>query len=142
MNYLILLPFIVVSTDAAEPRVSLHVETVVSHEVPFRHDVVYRAILSRGETHPYITIEIIDWRLGMGGQKMISQKDISIEGQQKICPDPAESWCGKIDGIKWKEKTFLHKFTANDIQYSCRTPVSDETIGATVCSPSDIPNHH
>jgi len=135
MKFLILLLLTTTSLNAAEPTVGLRVETVISNSEPFRHKVVYRAILSRGETYPYITIEIIDWRLGMGGQKLVSQKDISIEGQQKICPDPAESWCGKINDIKWQRNTFLHNFTANDIQYSCQTLVTDESIGTTTCTP-------
>ena len=135
MKYLIPLLFITTSLTAAEPMVGLHVETVISNRTPFMHKVVYRAILSRGETYPYITIEIIDWRPGMGGQKLVSQKDIFIEGRQKICPDPAESWCGIIGDIKWQGNVFLHNFTANNIQYSCQTFVTDETIGKTTCAP-------
>jgi hypothetical protein len=115
--------------------VGLRIETVISNKVPLSHKVVYRAILSRGESYPYITIEIIDWRLGMGGQKLISQKNINIEGQQSICPDPAESWCGKIKDMKWQSSTLVHVFTAKDIQFTCQTIVNDEAIGKTTCAP-------
>ncbi len=115
------------------PIVDWSVHTIVSSEIPNRHKLVKRAILVWGETWPTITIEIIDWKKGMGGQKLVSARTIELEGQDPVCPDPAESWCGTLGILHWKSDIFVHQFKAQNSQYICNTLVSNNEIGQTIC---------
>ena len=115
------------------PTINWRIQTVISNEEPFRHKIVKRAILAWGETWPILTIEIIDWRQGMGGQQLLSTRRIDIEGQNPVCPDPAESWCGTLGDLYWEDDIFVHHFSAKSSNFICKTLVSDEAIGQTDC---------
>ena len=86
-----------------------------------------------GETWPAIIVEIIDWEKGMGGQYLVSAKTIELEGQNPVCPDPAESWCGTMGNLYWDEDFFVHHFEALDNRYICKTLVGDREIDSTTC---------
>lgn len=125
-----------IATPQQQPLVGWGVHTVVSSEIPNRHRLVRRAILVWGETWPSITIEIVDWRAGMGGQRLVASKRIPVEGQNPVCPDPAESWCGQLGGLDWQGTHLVHHFEAHGTAYICDTPVSDHDIGTTRCWPA------
>jgi hypothetical protein len=120
--------------DAAEkPNVDLWVHTVISDGIPNRHNLVRRAIVTYSESDPRLEVEVIDWRSGMGGQILLLRKSIDIEGGQKICPDPAESWCGKVGSIFWKDGKLAHSFMAKGKNYECATTIMDDLTIATRC---------
>jgi hypothetical protein len=132
---IILLPILQLPVDAAEkPNVDWYVHTVISNGIPNRHNIVRRAILIYPETHPRIEVEIIDWRAGMGGQILLLRKSIDIEGGQQICPDPAESWCGKVGSIFWKDGKLVHSFIAKGKNYECATTIMDDLTVKTRCN--------
>ena len=117
-----------------KPIVDWYIQTVISSEIPNRHNVIKRAVLLWGETWPSIKVEIIDWKKGMGGQRILASKSIGIEGVNRVCPDPAESWCGKIGEISWNKNILTHHFSAKGDNYACKTEVSGEVISNTYCA--------
>ena len=120
---------------AAEiPTVDWYVQTVVSDNVPNRRNVVKRAVLSYRESAPHLQVEVIDWSSGMGGQILLLSKGVDIEGGRKICPDPAESWCGNMESVFWKGQKLVHSFAAMGATYTCSTTIADDLSVTTKCA--------
>jgi hypothetical protein len=138
MKYLwpiFLLSILQLPVDGAEkPNVDWYVHTVISDGIPNRHNLVRRAIVTYSESDPRLEVEIIDWRSGMGGQILLLRKSIDIEGGQKICPNPAESWCGKVGSIFWKDGKLVHSIMAKGKNYECVTTIMDDLTVTTRCS--------
>ncbi len=131
--FTLLLSCCVWAEKKAEPLVDWHIQTVVSDGIPNRHAVIRRAILSPQETWPRLDVEVIDWTNGMGGQKMLLQKQLDIEAGLKICPDPAESWCGKMGDISWKNRQMHYSFQAKNKNYQCVVTIADDLAIVQKC---------
>src|SRR5262245_53249342 len=116
-----------------KPLADWFIQTIVSERPPIGHGIVRRAILSWNETWPSLHIEVDDWSKGMGGQEVLLLERIQIEGDMKICPDPAEAWCGEMREIYWKDGRLHHSFNARGKTYVCASTILDNKSVHTTC---------
>ena len=116
-----------------EPAVGWGIQTVVSNSIPGRHNMFRRAVLSWGETCPHLEVEVIDFTKGAGSQVLLLRQRIDIEGGLKVCPDPAESWCGEIGFLLWKDSELHLSFQTKGEKYSCVTTISEKLSVSTAC---------
>ena len=116
-----------------KPVVGWGIQTVASNSIPGRHNMFRRAVLSWGETWPHLEVEVIDFTKGAGSQVLLLSERIDIEGGLKVCPDPAESWCGKFGSLFWEDSKLHHSFQTKGEQYSCVTTISEKLSASTAC---------
>lgn len=121
----IILMFVLSSISFAEepmaPMADFGVHTVVTLGPTVYEGEKIRAILTYGEVGmPYIFIEAIKVEMGYPVQsKVLWREEIDVTGGLgDVCPI-AESWCGSIQELQWKNNTLQYEIKTGSHTYYC-----------------------
>lgn len=123
-NYIVIVIVLCNISFAQEPTTPMAeyaVHTVVTLGTTTYEGEKIRAILAYGEVGtPTISIEAIKVKMGYPVQSKVLWRDIIdvTGGLGDVCP-VAESWCGSIQELRWKNKTLYYEIKTASHTYHC-----------------------
>jgi hypothetical protein len=135
----IIMMFVFPSLSFAEepmaPMAEYGVHTIVTLGSTVYEGEKTRAVLTYGEVGmPYVYIEAIKVKEGYPSQSMVlwREKIDVFGGLGDVCP-VAESWCGSIQELRWKNKALQYEIKAGSHTYLCNVNQIGKGTSKSTC---------